>query len=307
VHYRCLLLLYNTTTKEDDDTLPLFSSSQTQRRQNTHKNNKKNQEKGGNLLSNSHSALSLLVPAFNLIFQKKILSIFFFSKKRKEKKTIEKKRNAKKEEVFLQTPTLPSHFWLPFCLPIFSLLFQTFSPCIFFFSSRRKKKHKEKKSKEKKELSFKLSFCPLTFGSHFCPPTSTLLFQTFSPGIFFFSRKTQRKRNLKKENKCREGKEISFKLSLYPLIFGSRFCPLTSSLLFQTFFHGIFFFSSKKKNKEENHREEKKCKEGRELRERKELTFKLSLCPLTFGFCFYPHVYAFSFQALSPWHLFLLK
>jgi hypothetical protein len=84
------------------------------------------------------------------------------------------------------------------------------SPGIFFFSSRRKEKkknHREKKKcREGKELSFKLSLCPLTFGSCFYPPTFALLFQTFSPGIFFFSiiKKKKKKKGQKEEKKCRE-------------------------------------------------------------------------------------------------------
>jgi hypothetical protein len=53
------------------------------------------------------------------------------------------------------------------------------------------------------------------------------------------------------------------------------------------------------KKKKKKGREEKKCKE------RREFTFKL--CPLTFGFHFWPHVSTFSFRAFSPWHLLLFK
>jgi hypothetical protein len=79
------LLQCNTTIEEDDGNVPLFSNIEKkatttcchpffivtpQRRQNTQENNnqKKNQEKGGNLLSSSHFALSLLAPAFALLF-----------------------------------------------------------------------------------------------------------------------------------------------------------------------------------------------------------------------------------------------
>jgi hypothetical protein len=80
---------------------------------------------------------------------------------------------------------------------------------------------------------------------------STLLFQTLSPDIFFFSsrrkKKTKKKKHRKK--KCREGRELAFKLPFYPLTFGFCFYPPTSALLFQTLSFGIFFFLSKKKKK----------------------------------------------------------
>jgi hypothetical protein len=51
---------------------------------------------------------------------------------------------------------------------------------------------------------------------------------------------TQRKKNHREEKKCKEGRELSFKLS---------FCPFTSALLFQTLSPDIFFFSSRRKEK----------------------------------------------------------
>ncbi len=126
---------------------------------------------------------------------------------------------------------------------------------------------------------------------------STLLFQKFFPGIFFFSRKKKQK-NHREEKKCRKRREFSFKLPLCLFNFDFYFCPRTSTLLFQTIFLGIFFFSSKRKI---NHRKGKKCKEGREL------SFKLPLCIFTFGSHFLPPVFAHFFQALSPWHFLLLK
>jgi len=93
-------------------------------------------------------------------------------------------------------------------------------------------------------------------------------------GIFFFSsrrkeKKRKEKKNDKEEKKCREGKEVTFKLLLYPFIFSSYFCLLASALSFQAFSPDIFFFSNrrkKKKNtKKKKHREKKKCRKGREL------------------------------------------
>jgi len=111
-------------------------------------------------------------------------------------------------------------------------------------------------------------------------------------------KKTQRKKNHREEKICREGKELTFKLPLYPLTFGSCFCPLAFALPFQTFFLGIFFFSSRRKDKK--HKEKKNRRKEKKCRERRELTFKLSLYPLIFGSCFYPLAFALSFQVLSP-------
>jgi hypothetical protein len=55
-------------------------------------------------------------------------------------------------------------------------------------------KKQQKKPKERKELTFKFPLCLVTFGS-----ASTLLFQTFSPSIFFFfSIKRKEKKNKEK-------------------------------------------------------------------------------------------------------------
>jgi hypothetical protein len=84
--------------------------------------------------------------------------IFFFSNKRRKKntrkkKTIKKKKNAKKGS------NLPSSshsalftFGSRFCPLAFALLFQVFSPNIFFFSNIRKKNTKTKKNIEKKKM-----------------------------------------------------------------------------------------------------------------------------------------------------------
>jgi hypothetical protein len=61
--------------------------------------------------------------------------------------------------------------------------------------------------------------------------------------------------------------------------------------MFQTHFLGIFFFSNKRKQKEKEKKKNKKIK----CKERRELTFKLSLCPLTFGSRFWPLISAHLF------------
>jgi hypothetical protein len=97
--------------------------------------------------------------------------------------------------------------------------------------------------------------------SHFCPSISN----AFSWHLLVLKHKKekkQRKKNLKKEKKCKEMKEFTFKLSLCPFTFGSRFWPLVSAFRFKHFLLGIFFFSSRRKKK---NTKKKKCREGREL------------------------------------------
>jgi hypothetical protein len=214
-HGHCFFFNYNTTTEKDDDTLSSSSSFQTQRRKNTQENNKKNQKKGGSLLSSSHFALSLLALAFAFPFLHFCFKCFFLAsffsqvgkkKRHKGKKTIEKKKYVEKGG------SLPSSSCSTFSLLApalaFSLLhfcFKCFLLAFFSFCLKREKKHKEKNHREEKicregrEPTFKLPFCPLNFGFHFCPPIFALLFQAFSLSIFLFSsrrkeKKTQRKK-----------------------------------------------------------------------------------------------------------------
>jgi len=102
------------------------------------------------------------------------------------------------------------------------------------------------------------------------------LFQAFFPGIFFFSnrrrKKHKEKKNHRKEKKCKEGRELNFKLLICPLIFGSCFCfPAFAFLLLPfRFKHFLIASSSQTKEKKEKHEEKKimkkkKCKQGREF------------------------------------------
>ncbi len=79
------------------------------------------------------------LPISALLFQTFSLGIFFFSstrkKKRKKKKTInQKKKMQRREGAFLQAPTLPFHFWLPF-LPshFWPFVLNVFSWHLFLF------------------------------------------------------------------------------------------------------------------------------------------------------------------------------
>ncbi len=130
---------------------------------------------------------------------------------------------------------------------------------LILLKHRKDKTHEKptkKKSREGRELLFKLLFCPLIFGSHFCPLGFALLFQVLSPDIFFFLskiKKTQRKKKPLRRKICKGGRELTFKLPFYPLTFGSCFCLPTFTFMFQVFSFSIFFFSSKTQRKK-NHR-----------------------------------------------------
>jgi hypothetical protein len=98
----------------------------------------------------------------------------------------------------------------------------------------------------------------------------TLLFQTLSPSIFFF---LNRRKKIKIKKKTIEKKRNAKKGGNFPLSshFALSLLALASTLLFQMLSPDIFFFSNRRKEKKRN------VEEGREL------SFKLLLCPFTFG------------------------
>jgi hypothetical protein len=77
----------------------LFSNRKKEKKQRKkYIEKKKNVEKGRNLPSSFHFALSLLAPAYGLLFlpfcfKRFLLGIFFFSSIRKKKKNIKKKKS----------------------------------------------------------------------------------------------------------------------------------------------------------------------------------------------------------------------
>jgi Na+/H+ antiporter NhaD/arsenite permease-like protein len=162
--------------------------------------------------------------------------------------------------------------------------------------TKEKKNHREeKKCREGKELSFKLPFCPFTFGSRFCPPTFALLFQTLSLRIIFFSskRKEKKKKKHKKKRNAEKGRSfLSNSCSTLSLLAPASTFPFLP--FFPKGFHRETTYKNpKKKKKKKNHREEKKCRKWMEL------SFKLLLCPLTFGSHSYLPIVALLFQTLS--------
>jgi len=159
------------------------------------------------------------------------------------KKQPKKKKTKRREGAYLQAPALPFHFWFL----LLSICFKRF----LLASSSSQVKEKKRKTMEKKRNAMKGKNFPSSSRSalSFLAPAFTHLFQTLSFGIFFFSNRIKEKENHGEKKNCRKRKEFSFKLLLYPLTFGSRFCPPTSGLLFQTLFPNIFFFSNKRKKK----------------------------------------------------------
>ncbi len=164
------------------------------------------------------------------------------------------------EGVYLQAPTLPFQFGSSFCLPAFALLFQ-----VFFLRKKththtqRKKTIKKKKNVKKGESSPSNSRFTLSL---LVPTYAFLLlyfhFKRFLLASSSFQAKEKKKNTKEKKTinkkKCKEGKELTFKLPLYPLIFGSYFYPSVSTLSFQALSLGIFFFSNKRKKKlKKNH------------------------------------------------------
>jgi hypothetical protein len=103
--------------------------------------------------------------------------------KHKEDKTHKKttKKTKKREGVYFQAPLLT--FGFRFCLLVFALLFQTFSPGIFFFSRRRKeKKNKKKNHREKKKCKGRRSLPSSSrFALSLLVPIFALSFQALSP------------------------------------------------------------------------------------------------------------------------------
>ncbi len=241
----------NNTTKEDNGTLPSFSSSlqhhhkrrqwhitvvfffsNTKKTKHIRKQQKKNQEKGGSLPSSSHFALSLLAPAFTLLFQM-LSPASFLSQAKKKKKTIEKKKNAEKGRNFLSSSHFAFSFLAPtFAVPFLPFYFKHFFLASFFAQAKEKKKVQRREGAFLQALAmpshFWLPLCPLTFGSRFCPLTFPLLFQKLYPNIFFFSsRKKERKtkkKNIEKEKNAKKGRSLlsssRFALSLLAPAFG---------------------------------------------------------------------------------------
>jgi len=137
-----------------------FSSSQAKKKKCKEKKTiekKKYAQRGGSLLSSSHSALSLLAPAFALLCQVLSLGIFFFSSRRKDKKHKEKKNRRKEtkcregKEFTFKLSLCPFIFGSCFCPLAYTLSFQVLLKTI-----------RKKKTRKRKEFTFLL--LPLHLG-----------------------------------------------------------------------------------------------------------------------------------------------
>jgi hypothetical protein len=124
-----------------------------------------------------------------------------------------------------------------------------FSPGIFFFSSRRKEKknHKKEKNVEKgwnflSSSHFALSLLAPVFALPILPFCFKHFFLASSFSQAKESKKKTKKKNHRKEKKCREGRELTFKLSFYLFTFGSHFYPFISTFSFQAFSSEHFLF-----------------------------------------------------------------
>jgi len=163
----------------------------------------------------------------------------------------------RKEGAFLQTPALPFHFWLPLLPPILPFCFKCF--LLASFSSQVEEKEKKKPPIEKKKNAEKGENFPFSSCStlSLLVLASALLFQTLSPSIFFFSNKKKEKENHREEKKCREGRELTFKLSLCLLTFGSCFWPPISTLFISSAFSSTFSSFQVEEKKKENTKKKK--------------------------------------------------
>ncbi len=179
-------------------------------------------------------------------------------KKDKTHKKNNKKEIKRREGTYLQALTLPSHFWLP--LPPF------YFKCFLLASSCSQVEKKNRKTIEKKRNAKKGGNFPSNSHSviSFLGLASTFPFLPFCFKCFLlFSSRIE-----KKKKKCKERRELIFKLSLYLfsfLVFG--FGLLFLPFHFKHFLRGIFLSRKKKikKHKEKTIYKEKNSKKGGSL------------------------------------------
>ncbi len=141
--------------------------------------------------------------------------------------------------------------------------------CLFLLKHKEDKTHKKttKKTKRKEGACFQA----LALSSHFWFLLLPFCFKRFLLASF----SSQKTKNHREEKKCKERKELSFKLLLCPFTFGSHFCPFVSNAFS---LHLLLKQKKRKENTKEKKTIEKKkyAKKGGNLLSR-ELTFKLLL------------------------------
>jgi len=175
------------------------------------KKEKKIAKKGWSFPSSSQFALSLLVPTFTLPLLlfcfKRIVFASSSSQTEEKKRKHREEKKCKERRNFPLSSLFALSLWLlllPFCFKCFSWHFLLLKQKKSTKKQRKKTIKKKKKCTKTRELSFKLPLCPFTFGSHFYPLPFALLFQMFSPSIFFFS--NRRKENHKEKKMQRKNK-----------------------------------------------------------------------------------------------------
>jgi len=125
-------------------------------------------------------------------------------------------------------------------LPLLPFCFKHFFLASSSSQVEEKKKNKEKNVGKGRSFPLKSHSALSPFGSHFCPLAFSLLFQTLSPNIFFFS--SEKNKNVMKGR-------LTFKILLYLFIFCFYLWPPFLPFCFKHFFFNIFFFSSQKQKK----------------------------------------------------------
>jgi hypothetical protein len=133
-------------------------------------------------------------------------------------------------------------------------------------------------------------------------PVSTLLFQTFLLASSSFQekgKKNKEKNNHREEKKCREGRELSFKVPLCPFTFSSRFYPPTFALLFQTFSLTSSFSQVEEKKR--------KTIEKKKMQRRDGVFFQALTLPSHFWLPLLPSHFCLSVSNVFFWRLFVFK
>ncbi len=180
--------LFLRQRKEGHSVVFFFFFSNTKKIKHTRKQLKKNQKKGGSLTSSSHLAFSFLVlasafPFLHFRFMCFLLTSSSFQvvrkKKHKEKKNHREEKTCKEgKELTFKLLLCPLTFDSRFCFLVLHFHFKCFILTSYFYHVEGKKKttKKNKYANKGRELTFKLLFCPFTFGFCFCLLNFALLF-----------------------------------------------------------------------------------------------------------------------------------
>jgi hypothetical protein len=208
-------------------TLPLLCSKPYKHPKTTKLNLNTTKEKDNGTLLCHHLLLRQRKEGHGVVF------FFFFSNTKKIKHTRKQlKKNQKKGG------NLPSSSRSAFSLLVLTSAFQFLHfrfMCFFLPSSSfqvvRKKKHKKKKKRrkektceERRELTFKLLLCPLTFDSRFCFLVLHFHFKCFILTSSFYQVEGKKK-NHKEKKKCKKREGAYLQALVLPFHFWLSFLP----------------------------------------------------------------------------------